>query len=102
MAYIKVNHKKLGQTASKIDGYVNKHKARMRKIDLEMNLLRATWDGADYREVKRQWAEMQEGESTSGQMVKALENYAEFLRYAEGKYRDAQAKAINRANRLRW
>ena len=103
MAYIKVNHSQMETAASAIDGYVSNHKAKMRMIDSEMSNLISYWSGEDYQSVKTQWEEMKSKDSTSEKMVKAMENHAKFLRYAAGKYKEAQSRAVNRADNLpKW
>ena len=46
---------------------------------------------------------MEAKDSTSGQMIKALEDYADFLRNAGKAYKNAQANAVDHANKLpKW
>lgn len=103
MAYIKVDYKKFEQAAKAIDTYVTRHKSNMGKIEQEMIGLSADWQGPDYTAVKKEWDEMNSTDSTSAKMLKALENYADYLRAAEKAYKEAQSRAINRADSLpRW
>lgn len=103
MAYIKVDHSKLEAAASSVDTYVSNHRKKMQSIGIEINGLSVSWSGKDYAQVKREWEEMNESGSTSAKMIEAMENYAKFLRYASGKYKEVQSRAVNRANSLpKW
>ncbi len=100
MANISVDHSQLEKTASAIDSYVSKHRAKMKTIDQSITFLKASWQGADYEQLKKEWQEMNTSDSTSEKMLKSLENYADFLRFAANKYKSAQTNAVNRANQL--
>ncbi len=103
MAYIVVDHNKFEHAASAIDTYISKHKKNMNKINQEMVDLAASWQGADYVAAKQKCSEMNASGSTSDKMIKALDSYADYLRYAGKQYRDVQSRAVNRANLLpRW
>ena len=102
MAYLKVDHSEFEKTASAIDDYVE---LLRRKVNVEANSeierLSASWQGDDNIQFKTQWDKVTDRDSTHYKMMKTLESYAEFLRLAAKKYKDAQTKAINRANGLR-
>lgn len=100
MAYIKIDYSKFEKTASSIETYIKKHNSNMGKINQEMISLSSSWQGVDYTQVKKEWDEINAPESTSGKMLKALNNYAQFLRVAGKTYKDAQSRAVNRANSL--
>ena len=100
MAYIMVDYRRLEKTAGDIDGYINSHKRAMSEIDNNIVSLGASWQGEDYFQLQREWDEMKSVSSTSEIMLKSLDNYADFLRWAARKYKQAQADAISRANRL--
>ena len=100
MAYIMVDHRRLEKTAGDIDGYINAHHRAMSEIDNNIVSLGSSWQGEDYYQMQREWNEMKSGSSTSEKMLKSLDSYADFLRWAAKKYKQAQAEAINRANRL--
>lgn len=103
MAYIKVDHSKFSVAANAVDTYVRQLESNMASAQGEVNHLSANWQGADYNQFKVQWSRVTNGESTYAEMIKALKSYSEFLRYSAEKYKDAQTKAINRANSLpRW
>lgn len=100
MANIKVDHSQFERTASTIDTYIRNHRNKMNSIDAFVNSLGTSWQGNDYNQLKKEWQQIQGSGSTSDKMLKSLDNYADFLRFAANKYKSAQANAINRANRL--
>lgn len=103
MAYIRVEHSKFSDAAESIENYIAFMKNKMNNAQEEVNALEAGWQGTDSVQFKTQWSKVTNGESTYGSMIKVLDSYAKFLRYAESRYKDAQAKAVNRANNLpRW
>ena len=103
MAYIKVDHSQFATTANAVDTYVNQLKSKMNSAEGEVNNMSSIWQGADYTQFKSQWDKVTDGESTYSEMVKSLEAYSSFLKYAAEKYKDSQTKAVNRANLLpRW
>ena len=103
MANIKVDYNKFEQAASAIETYIKRHSSNMGRIDQEMIALSSSWQGTDYAQVKKEWNEINASESISGQMLKALNNYAKFLRIAGKTYKEAQNRAITRADRLpKW
>lgn len=100
MANIKVDHNQFERTASTIDNYIKNHRTKMNSIDASITSLGTAWQGNDYNQLKKEWQEIKGSDSTSEKMLKSLDNYADFLRFAAKKYKSAQANAINRANRL--
>ena len=100
MANIKVDHSQFERTASAIDTYIRNHRNKMNSIDASVNSLGTSWQGNDYNQLKKEWQQIKGSDSTSDRMLKSLENYADFLRFAANKYKSAQANAINRANGL--
>lgn len=100
MAYIKVDHSKFGSAVSAIDTYVSQMKSKMGNANNEVNLLSSSWQGADFTQFKTEWDKVTNKESTYSEMMKSLEAYSKYLKYAESKYKDAQSKAVNRANNL--
>lgn len=101
--YIKVDHSRFENVAKAIDNYINKHKSNMTKANQEITTLSSTWQGQDFMQFQAQWNRITDNGSTSQKMTKAMENYAQFLRFAANKYKEAQAKAVNRANGIpRW
>ena len=100
MANIKVDHSQFERAASAIETYISKHKSKMNTINTSIASLGSSWQGNDYNQLKKEWQEIQGSGSTSDKMLKSLDNYADFLRFAANKYKSAQANGINRANRL--
>ena len=103
MAYIKVDHSKFEGAASAVDSYVTLMKNKMRSAQREVEILSSSWQGSDFIQFRKEFDKVDNNNSTHTQMVKAMESYAKYLRFAANKYKEAQARAINRANSLpRW
>ncbi len=100
MAYIKVDHSKFAAAAAEVDSYVSKMRTNMRLANMEVQMLGLNWQGSDFTNFKAEWSKVDDDDSTYKQMAKALESYSDFLKYAAGKYKEAQSKAVNRANSL--
>lgn len=100
MANIKVDHSQFEKAASSIESYITKHKNKMKSIEQSVASLGTSWQGEDYNQLKKECQQMSASGSTSDKMIKSLDNYADFLRFAANKYKSAQANAINRANKL--
>ena len=103
MASIKVDHSKFEATAKAVDAYVKTLKTKMTSAQTEVTTLSKTWQGTDATKFKTTFNKVDDKGSVHAEMVKALESYAKYLRYAAQKYKDVQTDAVNRANRLpRW
>jgi len=103
MAYIKVDHSKFEDAASAADKYVKIMKNKMHAAQSEVAALASSWQGGDASLFRTKFDKLDNNDSTHMQMVKALDSYSQFLRYAAGRYKDAQIKAIDRANDLpKW
>ena len=100
MAYLRVDYSKFEAAASAIDTYVASMKNKMRSASGEIDTLSANWQGSDFTQFKVQWDKVTNNDSTYSQMIKSLESYAKYLRFAAQKYKEAQSKAVNRANGL--
>lgn len=98
--HIKVNHSQFKAAADAIDTYISRHNKNMSAAGREVTLLGSSWQGKDAAKFQQQWNRVDDHDSTSKNMTKALEQYADFLRFAAKEYKDAQAKAVNKANRL--
>jgi uncharacterized protein YukE len=98
--FIKVNHSKFELAASAIETYISRHKKNMDAAGLEVSALSLSWQGKDSEKFQNQWSKLTENDSTSEKMINALENYAKFLEFAANEYKNAQSKAINRADWL--
>ena len=97
---IKVDHSKLESTASEIEQYVKTLKGKMKAADGEVKTLSSSWQGTDASQFRSKWAAVTNQDSVYTNTVKQLESYAQFLRYAAKKYKEAQTKAVNSANSL--
>ncbi len=97
MAYIRVNHKVLEDTSSAIESYITKQSKKMKLIDGEVTLLKNGWQGTDYTAFCKKWNQINSADSTTGNMKKALKNYADFLSFSAKSYREAQSRAIDRS-----
>ena len=103
MAYIKVDHSKFEDAASAVDSYVTLMKNKLRSAQGQVTTLSLSWQGSDFAQFQTEFDKIDNDDSTHTQMVKAMESYANYLRFAANKYKDAQIRAINRANNLpRW
>lgn len=103
MAYIRVDHSKFEATAGVIDRYVTLMRNKMSSAQGEVTTLSASWQGSDFNQFKNEFNKVDNEDSTHMQMLKSLESYARYLRSAGNLYKDAQSRAVNRANNLpRW
>ena len=75
-------------------------KNKMKSAQGEVDALAASWQGSDNSQFEAQFNKLDNSDSTHRKMLKALESYSNFLRYAEAQYKEAQSKAVNRANLL--
>lgn len=100
MAYINVDFNKMQAAADAVDTYVSRLNENMRFIDAGVQTLGAQWRGEDYRQMKQQWDEINASGSTTDKMRTSLQSYAGTVREAARLYREAQTRAINRANTL--
>lgn len=103
MAYIKVDHSKFESAAVAVDKYTTLMKNKMRSSQGEVTTLASNWQGSDFAQFRLAFDKVDNVDSTHAQMLKSLESYAKYLRFASSKYKEAQARAVNRANSLpRW
>ncbi len=100
MAYIRVDHSQFEKTATAIDNYVSLAKKKMNEAQTNVEQLTMNWIGDDSIQFKQEWYELTNYNSTYNSMIKSLESYANYLRHASKKYKEAQANAVNRANGL--
>ncbi|MCP8969379.1 WXG100 family type VII secretion target [Ectobacillus ponti] len=100
MGHIRVNHSKFEAAAAAIETYVANHGKNMNAASQEVTALSSSWQGKDSAQFQQQWDRVADNDSTAKKMAKSMESYAKFLRYAAGEYKNAQAKAVNRANDL--
>lgn len=100
MAYIKVNHTSFATTAAVIDEYIDLMKQKMKGADVAVEGLAATWEGADFAQFKTEWERVTAEDSTYRSMIKTFETYSGYLKHVGEKYKETQARAVNRANGL--
>ena len=100
MSYIKVNYQKLVIAAEKIKDYVLKFERNMKYIEDSVFELNENWKGQDYDAFKIYWKEIYSAKTPSDMTKISMEKYAEALRESAEQYREAQIRAINRANTL--
>lgn len=100
MAYIKVNHQKMLEVADKVDYYVTQLDKGMTLIESAMLSMGTTWKGEDYQQVRKEWDEINSSGSTTDRMKTTLKSYSSSIREVSKLYKEAQARAINRANTL--
>lgn len=101
--HIEVNHSQFETAASALDDYVRDLKKSMSCAQSEVKGLSASWQGADYTYFSTEFKKTDDEGSAHAEMIRTIESYAAYLRYAAKKYKAAQAKAVDSANRLpRW
>ena len=100
MAYVRVNHQKMLTVATQIEDYIKKLDNNMKSIDNAVSSLKSEWMGKDYLQVKKEWEEINSKSSTTDKMRSSLNAYASSIRETAKIYKEAQARAINRANTL--
>lgn len=97
---VNVNRTELLNAASKVDTYISDLKTKMSYENAKVLALGSSWEGKDYTAFKAQFSKADDPDSVYANMLKALERHAEILRFAEGKYKQAQIDAVNRAQAL--
>lgn len=100
MAYLNVDLNKLNSTSRTVDSYILSMKNQMNAANSEVALLSNEWRGRDAMQFKAMWDSASGDDSTYTRMLRALESYSNYLKTAEKEYKNAQARAINRANAL--
>lgn len=100
MAYIKVDLIQFNQAADCIEKYVRKTEKHMNVIDNIVGSLGTAWQGNDFNQTCKEWHQINSKGSTTDKMLISLKNYANAIRESGNKYKNAQARAINRANIL--
>lgn len=97
---IKVDHSQFEPAAVAVDEYVSSMKRKMNTANAHILSLRSDWSGEDYHAFLEAWGRATNEDSVYKKMVKSLESYADYLRYAGSQYKQAQTDAVNRANKL--
>ena len=100
--WIEVNHQVLKNVANAASTYCAVQKREMSSADADIkSMLSSGWTGADARAFGGQWEGVDASDSTATKFYNAVKNYGEALEACAQLYRDAQAKAYNRAQLLR-
>ena len=100
---IRVDHSRFNAAADSIDKYISTLNKEMKKSDSSVSNMLGLWKGTDATAFSNKWSVIMGSGSTYMNFKKSLESYAKYLRYAGNQYKNAQANAINRANRLpKW
>lgn len=100
--WIEVNHQVLKSVADAASTYCAAQKQEMISADQEIrSLLGSGWTGPDAQAFGMQWEGVDASDSAATLFYNAVKNYGEALQACAELYRDAQAKAYNRAQLLR-
>ena len=98
MTYIRVNHKRLALTVAEIDEQIQRMQKLTQKADSSVSGdgLKKVWRGKDKDRFVDQWKNAAVNKNSSySEMMKHLEEYADFLNTAYKKYLNAQSEAIS-------
>ena len=98
--FIHVDYSKFNKTAEELETYIKNHEKNMKRATQEVKALSSTWQGKDAATFQNQWNGVTEKGSTSEAMIQAIQNYADFLRYAGKQYKDAQKEAVDHAFKI--
>lgn len=99
--YIEINHSKLGNSALAINEYLDYIVKYMNLSTDKVNQLTSkNWLHDDALEFRNRWLKHNDSTSVTSKMKASLRNYSNSLKYAENQYRNAQSKAINKANMI--
>lgn len=100
---IHVDHSKFDEVSNKIETYIQNQNNYMNSAKEQMSTLFESWKGTDADALREKWGNIDSAESTTIKMKKSLESYSLALKEASSQYKNAQASAVNEANRLpRW
>ncbi|MGY3715152.1 WXG100 family type VII secretion target [Sutcliffiella cohnii] len=98
--FIEVKYTEFEVAATAIDTYVSRQKQKMSLATQEVHSLSSGWKGKDFEQYRTKWQTLEDRDSTTYTLQKSLEDYAKTLRHVGDLYKNAQKKAIERANRL--
>ena len=100
MAKIKVNHATLEKTAGVIEDKIRTFNQTINQANSAVGNMTSMWTGTDYGEYKTQWEKATGKGSPTKAMTKALQAYADYLKYAAEMYKKAQGEAVNRSKKI--
>ena len=98
MARIRVNHRQLTEAANKIDSQIKDHDDFM--VLANTHVLSMDWSGDDSKQYRQKWDKLTANGSMSKNITARMKAYSAFLRFAAEQYMNAQADAVNRANKI--
>ena len=98
--YIKTECEKMVKTAENIEAQIAEIKKLMTNSSTAVLEMRSGFRGADYDAFYAKWDSLWTEDSTYSTLVKRLESYAKFLRYAAEQYEYVQEQAQLRSNRI--
>ena len=102
MAYIDVDYSRFDHVIDRTNAYVSTMKNKMSVAGDEVRYLSSSWHGDDSSSFQTQWQTVTDDSSVYRNMIKALEQYSDTLKYAKKSYQKAQMKVIDKSNTLRW
>jgi uncharacterized protein YukE len=100
MAYIKVDHSRMLAVANSLDGYVNKYNSLLLQAAQSTDGIGGAWQGTDYAEFRNKINTLTNSDSSLKKTAKSYQAFSDQLRDSAARYRDAQSRAVNRANNI--
>lgn len=97
MAYINVDYSKLNTVADRIEEYILEINSGMVKMNGEMSGLSERWKGDDATVTLNKWNDIDSSDSTTGKLLKMMENYEANMREAAKRYKAVHERAMARA-----
>ena len=98
--YIKTECEKMVKTAENIEAQIAEIKKLMTDSTTAVLEMGSGFRGADYDAFYSKWGSLIAEDSTYSTLIKRLESYAKFLRYAAEQYEYVQEQAQYRVNRI--
>lgn len=98
--YIKTDYERLVKTAENVESQIAEIKKLMNNSSTAVLKMRSGFHGADYNAFYAKWDGLLTEDSTYTTLIKRLESYAKFLRYAAEQYEYVQDQAQLRSNRI--
>ena len=98
---IQVNHRVLREVAAEINAYCDFQDREMHAAKTAISsMLAGDWRGLDAQEFSRQWAGVNDRDSTAVKFRESLRNYATSLSICADLYQSTQADVVNSAGLL--
>lgn len=104
MAQIHIDRSKLIKAAGQVEQVADQIEINMNNAANAADALPQGWEGKDYVVFRDRLKAIYGNDSVSKAMVRSMRAYADYLRFAEAQYKEAQIRAINKADGLkrRW